>query len=265
MVRRDKSEYAVQAVNNALDILELLGKSDQELSISEIGAKLGLTRSNVNKLLATLESFGYVEYNKRTGNFRMDVKTFQISQAYLNKLNLIEASKQILTEIKKEVNETVHISVLRKGNIVYLNAVETDHSVRVVPRIGNIGPAYATATGKAQLAFIKLDKIKEYYSEKLVKMTDNTIDNMEDLLKELDLVRQRGYATDFEEFELGVRCVGAPVFNFMGNVIAGLSISAPVERMSEERIEKEIIPAVLKGAYKLSIKYGYKKEAQKGF
>ncbi|MGA1846068.1 IclR family transcriptional regulator [Deferribacter abyssi] len=260
-MRRDKSEYAVQAVNNALDILELLGGSEQELSISEIGAKLGLTRSNVNKLLATLENFGYVEYNKRTGNFRMDVKAFQISQAYLNKLNLIDASKQILLEIKQKVNETVHISVLRKGNIVYLNAIETDHAVRVVPRIGNIGPAYATATGKAQLAYLKLDKIKEYYSDKLVKMTDNTIDNIDDLLDNLEDVRNKGYAIDNEEFEVGVKCVGAPVFNFMGKVIAGISISAPIERMDDERIKREIIPTIIEGAQKLSIKYGYKPNA----
>ena len=94
-MKRDKSEYAVQAVNNAIDILEYLGDADGELSISEVGAKLSLTRSNVNKLLATLEAFGYVEFNRYTGNFRLGVKTFQISQAYINKLNLIRTKKAL--------------------------------------------------------------------------------------------------------------------------------------------------------------------------
>jgi len=258
MMKREKSEYAVQAVNNAIDILGLLGDIEGELSMSEIGAKLGLTRSNVNKLLATLEEFGYVEYNRYTGNFRLGVKTFQISQAYINKLNLIEISVQILTMVKDKLNESVYISVLRDGNVVYLNMVETDHAVRVLPRIGNVGPAYATATGKAQLAYKSNEEIERLFKEGLTKVTDNTIDNVDELEEELGRVKRQGYAIDDEEYEVGVRCVGAPIFDFMNNVIAGISVSAPLERVSKERIEKEIIPVIVEAADKLSEKFGSK-------
>lgn len=258
MMKREKSEYAVQAVNNAIDILGLLGDTEGELSMSEIGAKLGLTRSNVNKLLATLEEFGYVEYNRYTGNFRLGVKTFQISQAYINKLNLIEISVQILMMVKEKLNESVYISVLKDGNVVYLNVVETDHAVRVLPRIGNVGPAYATATGKAQLAYKSNEEIERLFNEGLTKATDNTIDNVDELEEELEKVKQQGYAIDDEEYEVGVRCVGAPIFDFMNNVIAGISVSAPLERLSDERIEKEIIPVIIEAADKLSGKFGSK-------
>ena len=142
-MKREKTEYAVQAVNNAIDILEVLGDSDVELSVSEIGAKLGLTRSNVQKLLITLDKFGYVEHNRYTGNFRLGVKTFQISQSYINKLNLIDTSVQYLTELRNSTGESAYISVLRGSKVVYLNLVETNKAVRVLSRIGNVGPAYA--------------------------------------------------------------------------------------------------------------------------
>jgi len=258
MMKREKSEYAVQAVNNAIDILDLLGDTEGELSMSEIGAKLSLTRSNVNKLLATLEGFGYVEYNRYTGNFRLGVKTFQISQAYINKLNLIEISVQILTMVREKLNESVYISVLRDGNVVYLNMVETDHAVRVLPRIGNVGPAYATATGKAQLAYKSNEEIERLYKEGLTKVTDNTIADVDELEEELEKVKKQGYAIDDEEYEMDVRCVGAPIFDFMNNVIAGISVSAPLERLSEERIEKEVIPVIVEAAEKLSGKFGSK-------
>ena len=256
-MKRDKSEYAVQAVNNAIDILEYLGDADSELSISEIGSKFSLTRSNVNKLLVTLEHLGYVEHNRYTGNFRLGVKTFQISQAYINKLNLIEISIQILNRVKEETKESAYISVLRGGNIVYLNLIETDQAVRVLPRIGNVGPAYATATGKAQLAYMPEKELNKLYSEKLKKVTDNTIDSFDKLKKDLEAVRKKGYAIDNEEYEVGVKCVGAPVFDFMGKVIAGISISAPTERMDDDRIENEVSKVIVKAGRALSTKFGY--------
>ncbi|MBZ4643483.1 MAG: IclR family transcriptional regulator, regulon repressor [Deferribacteres bacterium] len=258
-MKRDKTEYAVQAVNNAIDILEFLGDCDNELSVSEIGARLGLTRSNVNKLLATLESFGYVEHNRYTGNFRLGVKTFQIAQAYLNKLSLIDISMQFLTELRDLTGESAYISVLRGSRVVYLNLVETNKSVRVLPRIGNVGPAYATATGKAQMAFMDKKDFEKYFAqEKLVKITNNTIDNYDELVKEIEDVRKNGFAIDDEEYEIGVRCVGAPVFNFMGKVIAGISISAPKERLTKEKMLNEISQMVKSVAQRLSVKFGYR-------
>ena len=257
-MKRDKSEYAVQAVNNAIDILELLGDGEHELSISDVVTKLNLTRSNVNKLLATLEMFGYVEYNRYTGNFRLGVKTFQISQAYINKLNIIEISIQVLQQLKQQTGESAYISVMRDGNVVYLNVIETDHAVRVLPRIGNVGPAYATATGKAQLAYYDQRDIDKLYPGEMITFTKNTIGSMDALKADLKLIKERGYSMDDEEYELGVRCVGAPVRDFMGNVIAGISVSAPVERIPMERVEAEVAHIVQEAAKALSVKFGYR-------
>jgi DNA-binding IclR family transcriptional regulator len=137
--------------------------------------------------------------------------------------------------------------------------VETNKSVRVLPRIGNVGPAYATATGKAQMAFMDKKDFEKYFAqEKLVKITNNTIDNYDELVKEIEDVRKNGFAIDDEEYEIGVRCVGAPVFNFMGKVIAGISISAPKERLTKEKMLNEISQMVKSVAQRLSVKFGYR-------
>ncbi|MBQ3034343.1 MAG: IclR family transcriptional regulator [Deferribacterales bacterium] len=257
-VKREKAEYAVQAVRNAIDILELLGEYEHELSISEITSKLSLTKSNTNKLLSNLERFGYVEHNRYTGNFRLGVKIFQISQAYINKLNLIEISMQVMQRLKNLLNESVYVGVLRKDNVVYLDVIETDEAVRVYPRIGNVGPAYATAMGKIQLALLDEKDVDTFYEGKdFEPFTKNTVKSLKELKMQLSVAKQTGYAVDLEEYEEGVCCVAAPVLNFMGNVIAGISISAPKERMSKDRIEREIVPALIAEAKTLSVKFGF--------
>jgi len=257
-MKREKSEYAVQAVSNAIDILELLGDKDHELSITDVVSELNLTRSNVNKLLATLELLGYVEHNRYTGNFRLGVKTFQISQAYINKLSITEISIQVLQQLKNDTNESAYISVLRDGAVVYLNVIETDQAVRVLPRIGNVGPAYATATGKAQLAYYDALELEKLYSGEFRKITPNTLSNFDELKDELDEIKRVGYAVDNEEYELGVRCVGAPIKDFMGNVIAGISVSAPSERMDMEYVKEVVAPTVVEAAKILSKKFGFR-------
>ena len=256
--KREKSEYAVQAVINAIDILELLGNCEHELSMSEIVSTLELTKSNVNKLLANLERYGYVEHNKYTGNFRLGVKTFQISQAYINKLNLIDISNQVLIGLKNKLNESTYIGVLRHGNVVYLNMIETDEPVRVMPRIGNVGPAYATAIGKAQLSTLTNKEITALYENKQFrKLTEKTVSNIDELLEDIAHIRECGYALDLEEYEYDVHCVAAPVLDFMGKVIAGISVSGPKVRMGMDRIEKEIAPILIEAAKELSGKFGY--------
>ncbi len=256
--KRDKSGYTVQAVINAIDILELLGDCDHELSISEIVASLGLTKSNVTNLLANLERHGYVEHNKYTGNFRLGLKTFQISQVYINKLNLINISEQILNDLKNKLHETICIGVIRHRKVVYLNIVETDEPVKVTQNIGNVGPAYASAIGKMLLSTCHDKEIVALYEgREFRKLTDSTISNINDLMKDIENIRQKGYALELEETENDVYSIAVPVFDSMGKAIAGISACAPKVRMSMDRIEREIAPLLMTSAEELSSKFGY--------
>ncbi|MDR2884531.1 MAG: IclR family transcriptional regulator [Deferribacteraceae bacterium] len=256
---RERSEYSVQAVTNSIRMLEVLGDAEHEQSVPELCSKLKLTKSNINKLLLTLKKFGYVDFNKYTNNFRLGVKTFQISQAYINKLSLTEIAMPVLKSLRDSVDESIYVSVISDKNVVYLCVAETNAAVRVRPRIGNIGPAYATATGKVQLAFMEDRDITSFYKDPLHAYTPRTIKSLTALTKELDTIQKQGYAIDNEEYEEGVTCIAAPIKNFMGQVIAGMSISAPTERMKSEHIKKTLLPQLLEAADMLSIKFGYHK------
>ncbi|MDR2400817.1 MAG: IclR family transcriptional regulator [Deferribacteraceae bacterium] len=256
--KRLRSDYSVQQVINAIELLETLGDTEHEASVEELSNKLTLTRNTVLKLLASLETYGYVACNRYTGNYRLGVRTFQIAQSYTNKLSLTEMAQSVQKELRDAVNESVYISVLRKERVVYLSVVESDSPVRVLPRIGNTGLAYATATGKAQIAFMEEHELELLYSEPFEQYTKNTVANIKQLVQELAKIRKLGYAVDNEEYEQGVCCVAVPVKNFMGAVIAGLSISAPKDRMSDARIKKELLPQLIASAAKLSTKFGFK-------
>lgn len=257
-VRREKTDYAVQSVNNAIDVLELLAEEGGELSVSECAAKLGLTKSNASNILNTLAVFGFVEHNKYTGNYRLGVKTFQIAQTYLSNMQLIDASREYLNKVRDELDETSYISVMRENNIIYLNVVETRKSVRVKSRIGTIKPAYASASGKVHLSSLSNNRIKSIYPETLEKLTEHTIGNVDDLLKEIEEVRKQGYAMDIEEMEHEVYSVAAPVYNFLGEVVGAISCSIPKVRVNEDFIKNKVVRVVCENAKNLSVRYGYK-------
>lgn len=253
-----KSDYTVLALSHSIDILELLSVSEHELTFNEIVNKLKLTKNNASKILGNLEYFDFIETNKITGNYRLGVRTFQLSQSYIRKLNLINVSNSVLNSLKQKFNESSYIGILRNGNVVYLNVVETSEPVRVMPRTGNVGPAYATAIGKAQLSVLSDREISYLYENKnFLKLTPNTIGNIDDLLKDIEVVRKRGYALDLEEYEEEVYCIAVPIIDYAGKVIAGLSISGPKCRLTEDRIINEIAPVLLEEARSLSIKFGY--------
>ncbi len=171
---------------------------------------------------------------------------------------LLKSPYRFYSNSKNDTSESSYISVLRDGNVVYLNVIETEQAVRVLPRIGNVGPAYATATGKAQLAYYDSIELEKLYSGEFQRITPNSIGNFDQLKEELAEIKRMGYAIDNEEYELGVRCVGAPIKDFMGNVIAGISVSAPSERMAIEHIHEHVAPIVTDAARLLSKKFGYR-------
>ena len=253
-----KSDYTVLALSHSIDILELLSISEHELTFNEIANKLKLTKSNAAKILGNLEHFDFIETNKITGNYRLGVRTFQLSQSYIRKLNLINVSMQVLSNLKQRFNESSYVGILRNGNVVYLNVVETNEYVRVLPRTGNVGPAYATAIGKAQLSTLSNTEITYLYEDRsFLKLTPKTLNNIDELLADIEAVREKGYALDLEEYEEEVHCVAAPVIDYTGKVIAGISISGPKSRLTKKRIVNEIAPALIEEAKNLSAKFGY--------
>lgn len=260
MAKKEKSEYLIQSVSHALDLLEQFHDEVDELGVTELSKRLQLHKNNVFRLLATLESRGYIEQNKVTENYRLGLKTLELGQTFVKQMGLLRQSRPILEEVVRECNETSYVAILKDFNIIYLDVVETDLTVRVVPRVGSRLPSYCTAAGKVQIAHLSDEEIDEYFPTRELKpLTANTITDREELKKQLKQVAEQGYAIDDEELDVGVRCVSAPIRDYTRRIVGALSISGPAMRLSLERLEKELIPLAIKSADEISTKLGFHK------
>ena len=260
MAKKEKSEYIIQAVSHALDLLEQFHDEVDELGVTELSKRLKLHKNNVFRLLATLESRNYIEQNKVTENYRLGLKTLELGQTFIKQMGLLRQSRPVLEGLVKECNETTYVAILKEAHIVYLDVVETDLTVRVVPRVGARLPAYCTAAGKVQIAYMTDEELENYLPTKEMKRyTPKTIVDKDELKKHLKVIAEQGYAIDDEEMDVGVKCVGAPIRDYTRRIIGAVSVSGPSMRFTDERLEKELIPLVIRSGDEISHKLGYHK------
>ena len=246
----------VKAVDHALLLLSCY-TDKEEMGVTELSQRMGLHKNNVFRILATLEFRGYIEQNPKTEGYRLGPKIFELGLIFKYQMGLIKHARPVMEKLRDRFNETVYLGVLRNIYSIYIDTVETTHTIRVVSRVGVQIPAYATAIGKAQLAFLPPDELEELFKDKKLKQyTPNTITDVNELMEHLKEVAERGYAIDNEEFQEDVKCVAAPIRDYTKYVVAGLSISAPSFRMTEDRIG-DMIEAVKEAALEISRHLGY--------
>jgi DNA-binding IclR family transcriptional regulator len=258
MVKKDKSEYIIQAVSHALDLLEQFHGDVDELGVTELSKRLKLHKNNVFRLLATLESRGYIEQNKATENYRLGLKALELGQTFIKQMGLLRQAKPILEEMVQDRNETSYVAIFKDNYTVYLDVVETNLTVRVVSRVGSRLPAYCTAAGKVHMAHMTEEELEELLpAQDFIQHTPTTITSISTLKAELEKIREQGYAIDDEELDPGVRCVAVPIRDYTRRIVGAVSISGPSMRFSDERIEKELIPLALRAGSDLSTRLGY--------
>jgi DNA-binding IclR family transcriptional regulator len=250
----------VQSVQHALELFEVFRTSEkkEEFGVTELSKTLGLHKNNVFRLLATLESRGYIEQNLNTENYRLGIGIFNLGQKFINKLGILKLSKPFMEKIVEKINESVYIGILREGSVIYLDIVEAPQTVRIVSRVGRDVPAYCTAIGKVQLAYASEEEInKIYMGARLRKYTENTITSLPVLKSHLRKIGEVDYAIDNEEFEEEVRCIAVPVKDYLGVPVSALSASGPASRMTDKKMYDEILPVLRKYAKEISKRLGY--------
>lgn len=221
----------VPAVNRALDILELF-LDRPRLSAREIGERLGLPRTTVHELLVTLVARSYlVSVPGQPVQYRLGMPVFQLGSAFAGQLDLAREAQEVAGDVAAACDEAVHVAVLDGADVIYLVKVDSTHPVRMVSAVGRRLPAHCTAVGKALLSGLSAaDLDARLPAGPLPAMTPESITDVGRLRAELDRVRARGVALDDGESDSAVRCVGAPVRDHTGAVIAAMSISAPILR-----------------------------------
>ncbi len=265
VIKREKVNYTIQAVSHALDILESFTKTEDELGVTDLSKRLGLHKNNVFRLLATLEHRGYIEQNKSTENYRLGPKTLQIGAIFIEQRECRRQARPIIENLMAATGETAVVAVLRGNKVIYMDGVETTKTVRAVSRIGAMLPAHCTAVGKAQLAALSPADVQRLYPEAtLPSMTEKSIKTIDLLFADLKKTAERGYALENEECDLEVKSLAVPVRDFAKNIIAGIGIIAPANRLADDRLEKGGIVSLVQEAGKaLSSKLGYASAASK--
>ena len=258
MAKREKKSYVIQSVSNALNLLEEFKGDRDELGVTELSKRLNLHKNNVFRLLATLEAKGYIEQNKATENYRLGVKSLELGQTFIKQLGLVRQAKPFLREIVEKCNEMAYVGIIRQNSVIYLDVEEANQMVKVDNRVGWRIPIHCTAIGKVQVAYSSEEELEKLgILDEMERCTANTIVDRGEFLKHLKAVAKQGYAVDSEEYNLGVRCVGVPLRDYTGRVVAGISVSGPSFRMTDEVLKKGIIPVVREVGEKVSKRLGF--------
>jgi DNA-binding IclR family transcriptional regulator len=237
------SNDQVSAVVRAMGILEILSK-EESLSLTEIAKRSKIHKSTVFRFLNTLSRLGYVYKNANNDRYGLSLKLNALVGLRSGSDDILRFADSLLDRLAQETGETVHLAVLEKNALVYLRKIESSRSLRVVSMVSTVGgsvPMYCTGLGKAILAWLPLHEQEKYIAHQTFqKFTETTITDGPSLLKELALIKERGYAFDQQEHEEGVVCIAAPVFTSGQLPIAAVSIAGPSVRMGEETLERYI-------------------------
>ncbi len=251
------SQYKTSTtVAKAFSILELLAaKPGQSLSLSQVAAFLQVSKSTAHRYLTTLEDLNVVARDEGD-SFSLGYKLIELAGAFLSEYDLRKESAPFLVSLSAQTQETAHLAVPYGNDVIYIAKVDSPHSLRLASRIGARSPMHCTSLGKAILAFLPPDQLEKSIQEGLPKRTCNTLTSPEALRAELERVREQGYAIDDQENEVGVRCIGAPIFDYTGQVIGAISVSGPASRMTMEK-SIEYAPLVKQAAQAVSKRMGY--------
>ncbi|HET7874685.1 MAG TPA: IclR family transcriptional regulator [Methylomirabilota bacterium] len=223
-------------MTNALALLETFSAERPELGVTELSRALGLGKSTVYRLLVSLAARGYVSKNVQTDCYRLGLKPFEVGSLAVGQLTVREAVAPYLQRLQAASRETVHLGVLDEWEVVYIDKIESRQTLQMYSRIGRRAPIHCTALGKVLLAFQAEEEVERLLRRRLRAYTALTLTDPVKLRHELDRIRITGFAVDNEEFEVGLKCVAAPVRDHTGGVVASLGIASPAVRLPAERV-----------------------------
>ncbi|MGD0152564.1 MAG: IclR family transcriptional regulator [Thermacetogeniaceae bacterium] len=254
------NRYAVSSIDRALDILLLIFRERREMGITEIAADLGIYKSTVHRALGTLQERGFIEQNPVTNKYWLGIKLFTLGMLYRDKMKIQELARPFTEKLAEQCREVVHLGILESdehepGRVVVIDKVETQKVLKLTPAIGTGTKAYCSALGKALLAYQPDEYLQRIAQNNLERYTPNTITDVQELKRELCQIKEQGYSIDREEIELGLICIGAPIFTVQNRVIAAISVSGPTTRLTPDRMP-EIIAAVKEAAARISERIG---------
>jgi DNA-binding IclR family transcriptional regulator len=261
MTRKPKSDYAIQTVTNALRLLEVF-KDVDEIGVADLARLLELHKNNVFRLLATMQECGFIEQCPATERYRLGVAIHALGQSFTRARPLLARARPVLEKLQEETGETVHLAVRAEFEVVHLLGIAPKREIATGVRTGRSTPIHCTALGKVLLGCSPERTWREFDERvvkrgKLARRTARTIEDADKFFEHLRTVAGHGYALDLGELEEGLGCAAAPVHGGDGELVAALSVSAPLFRSGEEAVVGELRDRVVRASEELSSALGY--------
>jgi len=246
----------IRSLANGLDILDILVEADHPLGVTDLARKLDLDKSTVYRLLTTLASRSYIIQELDTRRYMPSLKIVSHGRKIINDIQLRSVAKPYLKKLTLSTSESSNLAILAGVRVVYIDTEDSVASLNVQAEIGQVVPPHCTALGKALTMQYTADEIRNLYKDyELRSFTSRTITLIDELITHLEMVKQHGFATDEEEYNIGVSCIAAPIYDHNNSVVAAAGISGPAIRMTSDRILM-LAPSVVGAAREISRKLG---------
>src|SRR3954464_8501250 len=247
----------LSSVGTAIQLLKAFSEEQVDIGISELSRRLGVAKSTVPRLAATLAAEGLLEQDRESEKYRLGIALFRLGALVRRRMDISSQGRPYLYALREKTNETVHVAILDGSEIMYVFNLESTQAIRMRSDVGVRKPAYCTAEGQALRAFQPADVIERVVRDGLSPRTPQTITDPLALKKVLEAVRLRGCAIEDEESELGMRCIAAPLRNDAGEVVAAIGLAGPVSRLSKKALAT-FIPHVIETAAAISARLGHR-------
>jgi IclR family KDG regulon transcriptional repressor len=250
------AENHVQVLDRTFDVLETLARSRTPLGLGRLAQDTAMSKTTVHRILHTMLDRGYVE-KTLDGSYAIGPKMFDILSYHIDSLELQTESKPLLAALQQQLGLTVHLGILDGSYVSYIEKETPNLREDSYTQVGYRSPAYCSSMGKCLLSCLSNTEIEEtLYGFKFEMFTPHTFTDKDELVSYLHRVRKEGWAIDDEEYELGHRCIAAPVFDYRGDAIAAVGVSGTTTSIPDSRIE-QIAQQVMFAAQKISTRMGY--------
>lgn len=226
----------VQTLARGLKILEKLAETPDGLGITELANSFGVDKGSMSRIIQTLLTYGYAEKDSTTNKYILGPQVVLLSRAVLTRMPLREMAKPYLQELVAKTGECAHLAILAKGEALYIDQVESPSALRVTTDVGTLAPLHCTALGKILLAYGNVP-----ISENLENYTFRTLTDPIVLRNHIEQVKNQEYAIDDEEYNLSVRCIAVPIFDYRNRCVASIGVSGPTSRLPLENIANVVL------------------------
>ncbi|WP_323005279.1 HTH-type transcriptional regulator BhcR [Pseudorhodobacter sp.] len=234
--QESETPITIQAVDRAIDVLEALSKGGA-LTLSELAKRMDQSPATLYRVLSTFQARGMVENEPLTQEWSVGASAFRIGASFLRRSNVTARALPAMRHLMEATGETSNLGIEKSGMVIFISQVETHESIRAFFPPGTQAPMHSSGIGKALLSTFSDARLHKFLQDgPFEKFTPQTIVTQDGLLSEMQAIRAKGFAFDNEEKSNGMRCIAAPILNFQGQAVAGISISGPSHRVTQDNV-----------------------------